>query len=105
MEKLQSVVEMVGGAKYKTTNDKINQVQARKLKSAINKAIENVFNDLGLETGEVSKGFIVRLPNETEGYITINVDAVVKPLSYDFDQEIESYRIDQERKAVKAKGE
>ena len=98
MEKLSNVITTVSTAKFKVTKEKINQVEARTLKSAFNDALENAFIELGLETTKSDKGFLVRVPNEIEGSVTINVDTIIKPLSFDFDQAV----ADQAAKLVKA---
>ena len=103
MKTLQTVTEGVQTTEFKTTNGKINQVQARRLKASFNEALEHAFKDLGLDTAKIDKGFIVRVPNETEGSVVVNVDAVVKPLTFDFDTEAELYAQEQKEKAERAK--
>lgn len=92
MEKLANVVSTINLAKFKVTNDKLNQLEARTVKAAINDALESIFTDLGLETTKSDKGFLVRMPNEHEGSIVVNVDAVIKKLSFDFDQAAEAVK-------------
>ena len=98
MEKLANVVSTINLAKFKVTNDKLNQLEARTVKAAINDALESIFTDLGLETTKSDKGFLVRMPNEHEGSIVVNVDAVIKKLSFDFDQAAEAVKTKAKKK-------
>lgn len=104
MEKLSNAVKVVSSSKFDLTNGKVNQVQARVIKSAFINGLKEVFSGLDLKVADVAKGFIVSIPSDNHGSITINVDAVVKPLTYDFDDEAYAYELDQASKArAKAK--
>jgi hypothetical protein len=104
MEKLSNVIKGIESTKFDLTNGKVNQVQARVLKANILAGLKEVFSGLDLEVADVAKGFIVKVPNEDNGSLVLNIDSVIKPLTYDFHDESYAYELDQASKArAKAK--
>lgn len=89
MENIKKVLQDLNGVVLKENNGKINQVQARHLKTVIQVGLMKDFQDLGFEVGFIQKGFIVRIPNDDQGSLVIQLDAVIKSLDFDFDTEIE----------------
>ena len=89
MENIKKVLQDLNGIVLKENNGKINQVQARQLKTVIQVGLMKDFQDLGFEVGSIQKGFIVRIPNDDQGSLVIQLDAVIKSLDFDFDTEIE----------------
>jgi hypothetical protein len=90
MKNLQEFLQSLESVVFKENNGKINQVQARTIKSSSLANLMKDFQDLGFEVGKVQKGIIVRVPNENEGSLVFGIDIQVKPLDYDFDSEIEN---------------
>lgn len=101
MKKIAEFLQSLQNTKIAETNGKVKQVQARTIKSATLSALMSDFTDNGLEVGKVQKGFIVRVPNDDYGSLVIQVDAVLKPLDFDFDSAVQA---EQKRQAeIKAK--
>lgn len=90
MKNIAKELQNLQGVVLKENNGKINQVQARTIKSVLQNALMKDFQDAGFENGFVQKGFIVRIPNDTHGSIVIQLDTVIKSLNFDFDAEIEN---------------
>lgn len=91
MENLKAYLEKTKGVKYSTTNGKINQKQARILKASIESAILKDLESMGFDVGKVDKGVVVNVPNTELGSFTINFNAIIKSLDYDFEGSIANY--------------
>lgn len=90
MKNVANYLQNLKGAELSETNGKIKQVQARTIKSAILTALMSEFSEIDFEVGKVQKGFVVRVPNDDQGSLVIQVDAVLKPLDYDFDDAVKA---------------
>lgn len=90
MKKVADYLQNTKGVVYAETNGKMKQTQARAFKSALLDALMTDFTDSGLEVGKVQKGFIVRVPNDDLGSLVIQVDAVLKPLDFDYDSAVQA---------------
>lgn len=90
IKKVAEFLQSLQSAKVGETNGKIKQVQARTIKSAVLTALMSEFSEIDFEVGKVQKGFIVRIPNDDHGSLVIQVDAILKPLDYDFDNAVQA---------------
>jgi hypothetical protein len=90
MKNLQEFLQSLESVVLKENNGKINQVQARTIKSSSLANLMTDIQDLGFEVGKVQKGFIVRVPNSENGSLVFGLDIQVKSLDYDFDSEVQA---------------
>lgn len=90
MKNVAEYLQSLEKSEIKESKGKVQQVHARTIKSATLTSLMKDFQDLGFEVGKVQKGFVVRVPNDTYGSLVIQVDTILKPLDYDFDNAVEN---------------
>jgi hypothetical protein len=106
MNKLQNYLTDLANSNVAVTNSKVEQKAARAIKEsvmvALNDALASIATD-EIRVVRTADGVAVVVDNESAGFITIAVNAVVKDLNYDADFEAEDFNA--KREAAKAKAE
>lgn len=106
MNKLQNYLTDLANSNVAVTNSKVEQKAARAIKESVMVALNDALASIAtneIRVVRTADGVALVVDNESAGFITIAVNAVVKDLSYDADFEADDFNA--KREAARAKTE
>ena len=106
MNEMKSYLNTLANTEIATTNNKVEQKASRQIKENLTNLLTNLLKGVETENQVVvmrtEKGIGIAINNEI-GWVSIEINAVVKTLDYDLVEENEIYHEKVESRELKAK--